>query len=625
MTKQVTLTPIPGGEGWNEDVERMASDIGLPPGLGSSVMKHESGGRANAVSKKGAVGPFQLMEGAAKDVGVNRNNYWDNIKGGLLYLKKQLDSFGDVDTALAAYNAGPGTVKTYGGIPPYKETQKYVSDVKGTMQNLLGGQPTGGRQVTLTPMSGPEGVDFSFETMAKNAIPSAVDMFKNMIKAVVDVDKEGKIKWTLDETGKNLGMTALGFIEKLIPGDQEHEKYADLMVGFLTDRYGSWDKIKQTLMQDPAGVATDLSTIFGGLGGVAQMSKLSWLQKLGQGLSYTSKVVNPITAPIEAAGAVRAGLGATKIPEWLYGTAMKIPPGSVAAEVRDSILHTLVREEKLPLNRGTRAEMNRRIGSLDEKISSLLDEYSSAGKEIKADEIVQALNNLKLEYKNRPGAVEIYAAIDEVKDKFLQHEFWRQKAITTNSMAPSILLDSSGKPFMVPSPRTTLSADSISWKDAWNLKKGTWADLETYFQKGAKPESGRSGMKGWEDASAYARAARTIRDSIVNSPDIPDTLRVALMKEKGLMEARKWVERAANRGANLDPMSLGSLAFGILTDNGLPATIAYKVVMSQNVMSRLSLWMANGSKALSKAESLALPITNSLFQGGRLPFPGGQE
>lgn len=104
---------------------------GIDPSLVLRVMQAESAGRANAVSPKGATGPMQLMPGTARDLGVNINDPLDNIRGGVRYLAQQLKSFGDPTLALAAYNAGPGNVRKYGGVPPFSETQNYVGKIMG--------------------------------------------------------------------------------------------------------------------------------------------------------------------------------------------------------------------------------------------------------------------------------------------------------------------------------------------------------------------------------------------------------------------------------------------------------------------------------------------------------------
>lgn len=112
-----------------------ANRVGVDPALAARVMRTESGGRTNAVSPKGARGPMQLMPGTAAELGVNIDDPQDNIRGGVRYLKQQMDAFGRPDLALAAYNAGPGAVRKYGGVPPYKETQAYVRKTQGAPMN----------------------------------------------------------------------------------------------------------------------------------------------------------------------------------------------------------------------------------------------------------------------------------------------------------------------------------------------------------------------------------------------------------------------------------------------------------------------------------------------------------
>lgn len=132
MSSQVSDTLVKqSATNYDAIIQQAASKYNIPEKLIASVIKQESNFNAGAVSHAGASGLMQLMPGTAKYLGVN--NILDpeeNIMGGAKYLRQMLNQFdGNVETALAAYNAGPGTVKKYDGIPPYKETQNYVRKV----------------------------------------------------------------------------------------------------------------------------------------------------------------------------------------------------------------------------------------------------------------------------------------------------------------------------------------------------------------------------------------------------------------------------------------------------------------------------------------------------------------
>lgn len=111
-------------------VEECARKYDLSPSLIRKLIAVESGGNPKAVSPKGAMGLMQLMPETCRELGVsNPFDVWQNIEGGVRYLRRLLDQFGSVELALAAYNAGPGRVKAYGGVPPFKETQAFIRKV----------------------------------------------------------------------------------------------------------------------------------------------------------------------------------------------------------------------------------------------------------------------------------------------------------------------------------------------------------------------------------------------------------------------------------------------------------------------------------------------------------------
>lgn len=109
--------------------------VGLTPTtwriLFQSLVKQESAFNNAAISPVGALGFCQLMPGTAADLGVDPSDPLQNLDGGARYLATQLNAFGRIDFALAAYNAGPGNVQKYDGIPPFEETQNYVRRISG--------------------------------------------------------------------------------------------------------------------------------------------------------------------------------------------------------------------------------------------------------------------------------------------------------------------------------------------------------------------------------------------------------------------------------------------------------------------------------------------------------------
>ncbi len=127
-------TPVAGAHSasYLDIIRRHANSYQLEEALVKAVIKVESDYQPRVVSKKGAQGLMQLIPETARDLRVNNPfDPYENIRGGSEYLRRMLDLFdNDLELALAAYNSGPSTVKKFGGIPPYDETQNYVKKVK---------------------------------------------------------------------------------------------------------------------------------------------------------------------------------------------------------------------------------------------------------------------------------------------------------------------------------------------------------------------------------------------------------------------------------------------------------------------------------------------------------------
>lgn len=156
------LSKLPQGE--RELIITQARREGLDPALALAVVLQESGGNPNAVSPAGALGLMQLMPGTVQELGVSKPlDPTQNLAGGLDYLKQKVTEFGSVPLGLAAYNAGSGAVSSWGGVPPYPETQSYVSNILRARDDIarqLASGTTGATGTTgTTATTGAAGTD----------------------------------------------------------------------------------------------------------------------------------------------------------------------------------------------------------------------------------------------------------------------------------------------------------------------------------------------------------------------------------------------------------------------------------------------------------------------------------
>lgn len=123
--------PVPAHQAYDDIIQEAATQYDMDPELIRAVMQAESAFHPYAVSRAGAEGLMQLMPDLSDEMGVSDAfDPRDNIMGGVRYLKRLLDYHdGNIELALASYNAGPGNVERYGGVPPFRETRNYVKTI----------------------------------------------------------------------------------------------------------------------------------------------------------------------------------------------------------------------------------------------------------------------------------------------------------------------------------------------------------------------------------------------------------------------------------------------------------------------------------------------------------------
>lgn len=176
-----------------ELVQSTAARHGVDANLVRAVIETESGGNPSAVSRKGAVGLMQLMPTTALELGVkNMYSAEQNLEAGVRYLHTLIDRYGgDLDKALAAYNAGAGAVDRAGGVPHYRETVDYVKKVTNNYFAADAGKPTDGLSAPHSGIVGPP-TSNATNTSVKATVPAA---------AKVVVPPPNKIYKTTDASG----------------------------------------------------------------------------------------------------------------------------------------------------------------------------------------------------------------------------------------------------------------------------------------------------------------------------------------------------------------------------------------------------------------------------------------
>ncbi len=146
-------SPFAGASAFEERVIAVATRQGLDPALVLAVVEAESGQSPDAVSPKGAIGLMQLLPETAAEIGFpDPADPASNLEAGCRYLSALLGSFGgDVELALAAYNAGPGAVRHWGTVPPYAETRTFIARVAAKYEQLTGLDLAGATRFSYYP------------------------------------------------------------------------------------------------------------------------------------------------------------------------------------------------------------------------------------------------------------------------------------------------------------------------------------------------------------------------------------------------------------------------------------------------------------------------------------------
>lgn len=197
---RTTRAPVSNYRNQFEDlILTNANRYGVRADLVRAVIQAESAFNPKARSPKGAQGLMQLMPATARELGVKKPfDPVQNIKGGVAYLKQLLDRYdNNEELALAAYNAGPGAVERYGNtVPPFRETQDYVSRIRGTSVSAVSGSRTSGGGGSVEGRSG------SVSTPSRRAIYKTVEMVDGRLVPKYTNDKPSSGNYEVVAVGR---------------------------------------------------------------------------------------------------------------------------------------------------------------------------------------------------------------------------------------------------------------------------------------------------------------------------------------------------------------------------------------------------------------------------------------
>lgn len=214
------------GHKYEKHIMAAAEKYRLPPNLIAAQMEAESNNNPNAVSTKGATGLMQLMPETAKELGVtDMKDPAQNIDAGARYLRQQMDKYGgDVKLALAAYNAGPGNVDKYGGVPPFPETQNYIQKISSRLdeaESYYGGDSkdlfdrllNADRQVALASQGKTEEEVKAAAALEERKVDQG-DRTLDQNDRTIDIDLANKVR-TADQKDRELDIEENGQLVKL--------------------------------------------------------------------------------------------------------------------------------------------------------------------------------------------------------------------------------------------------------------------------------------------------------------------------------------------------------------------------------------------------------------------------
>lgn len=267
------------------------------------------------------------------------------------------------------------------------------------------------KQHTLEGFNETQAPQKSVGGFAGNVVKSGVDLVKNTAQAVIHPI----------QTGKALAGIAAGGAAKLIPGQQGVEKNFDAVTDFYKQRYGSANQIKETIYNDPVGVAGDIATVAGGVGLAAKAGTAAKLGNFSK-VAKAASTVNRFTDPLQAVTSIPTKV----IPKsYLSGAAQKLyqsalKPSTTLSDIeRAKILSTGLREG-IPVNTAGAVKLGKELDELNTKIGHVIEQGKKGGDVVETATIVKYLNDVKKRVGQTINGKSRLDEIAVIEDNFLK-------------------------------------------------------------------------------------------------------------------------------------------------------------------------------------------------------------
>jgi len=384
------------------------------------------------------------------------------------------------------------------------------------------------------------------------------------------------------DTAKAVGNLAIGTAEKLIPGKQEKEIFADQMVDFIKQRYGTKEAFKQTLIEDPVGVTADIASVVTGAGvavkGVGRATKIQKISDVGEAITKAGAGLEPLQITRKITLETARPFIPKELPGRMFQSSAKFST-TLTEQQRKALTRTALDNEILPNVAGL-DKIRSGINELNDQITSLIDDATTSGQKIQLKSFFKGFRELKKEASLSGRPVSSQRQIENIA-----REIGRaNKKIGRKEFTP---------------------------QEVQKLKQQIYKETESYY---GKVTENPAAIKAQQ---AVARAAKESLEEIF--PEIGQLNK----KEAALIELNQAIEKSASRIANRDLLGIGvpikGVAGGVAAGPwGVATGLGLGLLDSPTVKARLSIILNRLKRQGVQISPNSGFTALGLFQAGRL-------